>query len=75
MSRFQYTKTVEFNNCSECPFNERIDDDFSPTHDECTRTNSYIKTYCQGGDTDYRNKEGVLDNCPFLINSIIKEEE
>ena len=75
VSKFKYTVTYNFDNCSNCPFKERVDDDYSPIHDECTRTDSYIKTYCRGGDTDYRNKEGILDNCPFLVNKIIKEEE
>lgn len=71
MGRFTYI--MEFNNCSDCPFNEFVDDDRSPFHTECKRTNEYIQSYSMDGDEDYRNSDGVLDECPFLINNTIKD--
>jgi hypothetical protein len=37
--------------------------------------NEYICCYLNSGDKDYRNKDGVLPNCPFLKNNSITEEE
>ena len=65
---------TEFDNCSNCPFREYVDDDYSPSHTECTKLNKYIKQWGFKMETvDYRNEDGVLDDCPFLINNVITE--
>lgn len=65
MNKFKYTKTIEFNNCDGCPFCDFIDDDYSPSHLLCSKTITYIKLFKNSGNEDFRNDEGILDNCPF----------
>lgn len=71
--KFRYI--VEFDTCDNCPFNEFVDDDYSPTHKECERTNEYIMTWTNTeGEKDFRNPEtGILDDCPFIENNTIIE--
>lgn len=64
---------MEFDNCSDCPFDEFVDDDHSFIHKVCKRTNKYIQSYSMKEDKDYRNSDGVLDECPFLVNNTIKD--
>lgn len=72
----RFTSIIEFDNCDNCPFYSFVDDDNSPIHTECGKTGHYIEKWCaSSGKTDYRNKEGILDDCPFLTNNVIKEEE
>ena len=74
MGRFM--SIIEFDNCSNCPFREYVDDDHSPLHTECTKLNKYIEQWGFKTETvDYRNEDGVLDDCPFLINNVITEED
>ena len=73
--RFTYTAIVHFDNCEECPHNRFHDADDDCLHLRCELLNKYIHCYLYSGDKDYRNKDGVLDDCPFLkSNSIINEE-
>ena len=71
--RFTYIKKLHFNDCGDCLFASFIDDDYSPTHEECDKTESYIVEFTNNGVDDFRNEEGVLDNCPFLKNQTIEE--
>lgn len=71
MGRFTYI--MEFDNCLDCPFDEFVDDDYPCVHKVCKRTNKRIQSYSMEGDEDYRNKDGVLDECPFLVNNTIKD--
>ena len=72
----RFVLITEFDNCSNCPFCEHVDDDYSPTHTECTKLNKYIQKWgFEMKTVDYRNEDGVLDDCPFLSNNVIKEEE
>jgi hypothetical protein len=71
----RFTSIIEFDNCDNCPFREYVDDDYSPIHTECGKTGHYIEKWGSSNGTDYRNKERVLDDCPFLTNNVIKEEE
>lgn len=71
--RFTYIKKQHFNNCEDCPFFFFIDDDYSPTHYQCGITKYDIKTFTNDGSEDFRNEDGVLDNCPFLKNQTIEE--
>ena len=67
-----FTYIIKFNKCDNCPFNKFVDDDYSPTHTECERIDEYIMKMTYKGNTDYRNPEtGVLDNCPFLKENTI----
>lgn len=70
-NKFRYI--IEFDNCDNCPLKKFVDDDYSPTHTECERTNEYIEQWLfENEHRDYRNYEtGVLDNCPFLKNNTI----
>lgn len=71
--RFTYIKKKHFDNCEDCPFSNFVDDDYSPTHYGCSMTESYIREFTNDGTEDFRNEEGVLDNCPFLKNQVIEE--
>ena len=73
--RFTYTKVVHFNNCDECPhrYFQGTDDDCD--HDGCELLNQYIHCYLNSGDKDFRNSDGILDDCPYLKdNSKIEED-
>lgn len=72
MKTNDFTYVIKFDKCDNCPFKDLVDDDYSPTHTECSRIDEYIEKWTRGGKTDYRNPEtGVLDNCPFLKENII----
>lgn len=72
--RFTYTKIVHFNNCNDCPHNHFYGTDNDCDHDRCEMLNKYIHCYLCSGDKDFRNSDGILDDCPYLKNnSIIKE--
>ena len=73
-NKFAYI--IEFDKCDNCPFKKFVDDDYSPTHTECERTDEYIEKWWYGNQHfDYRNPEtGVLDSCPFLKNDTMREE-
>lgn len=72
----RFTSIIEFDYCENCPFKVYVDDDYSPIHTECEKTGSYIEKWTNSiGYKNYRNEEMVLDNCPFLSNNVIKEEE
>lgn len=71
--RFSYTKTTYFNYCSTCPHSRFHDDDSDCTHNRCELLNKYIHCYLDDGDKDFKNKDGILDDCPFLKNpNIVK---
>lgn len=73
--RFTYTKIVHFNNCSDCPHNCFHGEDYECNHDECELLNQYIHCYLIDGDKDFRNSDGILDDCPYLKdNSKIEED-
>jgi len=74
MRKNKFTYIVEFDKCDNCPFKNFVDDDYSPTHTECSQIDEYIEKWTWCEKTDYRNPEtGVLDNCPFLKNNTIRE--
>jgi len=73
--RFTYTTIVHFTNCYGCPHNCFHGDDDDCDHDRCEMLGRYIHCYLNSGDKDFRNENGVLDDCPFLKNNSIIDEE
>lgn len=72
--RFTYTEIVHFNNCNDCPHNYFHGTDDDCDHNRCEILNKYIHCYLCSGDEDFRNSDGILDDCPYLKNnSLIKE--
>ena len=69
--RFTYTEITNFNNCEDCPFNHFHGTDDDCDHDRCELLNKYIHCYLCSGDKDFRNEDGILDECPFLKNNIL----
>lgn len=72
--RFTYTKIVHFNNCNDCPHNQFNGIDNDCDHDGCEILNKYIHCYLCSGDKDFRNSDGILDDCPYLKNNSIMIE-
>ena len=69
--RFTYTEITNFNNCKDCPFNQFYGTDDDCDHDRCELLNKYIHCYLCSGDKDFRNEDGILEDCPFLKNNIL----
>lgn len=73
MSRFKSIEITNFDNCINCPFSYEESTD-RQDFKMCGQLGRIIIGYgtelC-GGNKDYRNKEGVLNDCPFLKSNEI----
>ena len=75
METNDFTYTIKFSKCDNCPFNIHVDDDYSPTHNECERTGDYIMKWSFREKIDYRNPlTDVLNTCPFLKKNTIVDD-
>lgn len=73
MSRFKSIDITNFDDCIGCPFSyeeSTARQDFKMC-DKLGRIIIEYRTELFGEDQDYRNKEGVLNDCPFLKSNEI----
>lgn len=73
MSRFKSIEITNFDNYINCPFSyEKFTDrqDFKMCGHLGRIIIGYATELCEG-NKDYRNKEGVLNDCPFLKSNEI----